>query len=204
VDRRPQQRLRRVSNRARIVRGTAGFRGAVSLAAALAVPHALDDGGPFPDRDVIVFITAGVVFVTITVQGLLLPAVVRWARLPRDTFAEQERRLAERLTTEEALAALPRLTDELGADPPLGDRLSREYARHLELLRADPDTVDEPVQRRERDYTPLPLAALAQKRTSLIRLRDEHRACDRSGRMRPSHVVRSRYEQRVADARADA
>jgi CPA1 family monovalent cation:H+ antiporter len=41
-----------------------------------------------------------------------------------------------------------------------------------------PDTVDERVRRRERDCTALRLAALAQKRTTLIRLRDEHRIDD--------------------------
>jgi monovalent cation/hydrogen antiporter len=60
IDRRPQQRLRRVSNRARVVSTVAGFRGAVSLAAALAIPTTVASGGPFPDRDLIVFITAGV------------------------------------------------------------------------------------------------------------------------------------------------
>jgi CPA1 family monovalent cation:H+ antiporter len=82
LDRRPQQRQRRVSNRARVVSGVAGFRGAVSLAAALAVPQMVASGEPFPGRDVIIFITAGVILITLVLQGLLLPSVVRWARLP--------------------------------------------------------------------------------------------------------------------------
>ncbi|MET8088504.1 cation:proton antiporter [Micromonospora sp. NPDC005237] len=48
LDRRPQQRSRRVGARTRVVNGVAGFRGAVSLAAALAVPHAVASGQPFP------------------------------------------------------------------------------------------------------------------------------------------------------------
>lgn len=51
LDRRPQQRLRRTSARARVPSGVAGFRGAVSLAAALAVPRLLASGEPFPGRD---------------------------------------------------------------------------------------------------------------------------------------------------------
>lgn len=58
LDRRPQQRERRVGARPRVVVGVAGFRGAVSLAAALAVPQTLHSGAPFPDRDLIVFVTA--------------------------------------------------------------------------------------------------------------------------------------------------
>jgi NhaP-type Na+/H+ or K+/H+ antiporter len=89
LDRRPQQRLRRVGPRGRVVNGVAGFRGAVSLAAALAVPATVASGEPFPGRDLIVFVTAGVIAVTL-LQGLVLPAVVRWARLPRDTSVEED------------------------------------------------------------------------------------------------------------------
>jgi monovalent cation/hydrogen antiporter len=87
LDRRPQQRLRRVGPRGRVVNGVAGFRGAVSLAAALAVPQTVASGEPFPGRDLIVFVTAGVIAVTL-LQALVLPAVVRWARLPQDTSVE--------------------------------------------------------------------------------------------------------------------
>lgn len=70
LDRRPQQRLRRVSHRFRVVTGLAGFRGAVSLAAALAVPATVTSGAPFPDRDLIVFVTTAVIVVLLVVQGL--------------------------------------------------------------------------------------------------------------------------------------
>src|SRR3954454_13700132 len=59
LDRRPQQRARRVGSRPRVVMAVAGFRGAVSLALALAVPQTLNSGEPFPGRDLIVFVTAG-------------------------------------------------------------------------------------------------------------------------------------------------
>lgn len=176
LDRRPEQQQRRVTNRARIVSGTAGFRGAVSLAAALAVPQTLDTGAAFPDRGAIIFITAGVVFVTITLQGLLLPGVVRWARTPRDDTAADERRLAERLTLEEGLAALPGLADELGTDPQLADRLRLEYETHLSNLETQPGTDGAP-HRHENDRE-LRLAVLSQKRSTLIRLRDENRIDD--------------------------
>ncbi|WBO64591.1 hypothetical protein [Streptomyces camelliae] len=65
-----------------MVSGLAGFRGAVSLAAALSGPQTLDSGEPFPDRGFIVFVTSGVILVTLMAQGLLLPAAARWAKLP--------------------------------------------------------------------------------------------------------------------------
>jgi NhaP-type Na+/H+ or K+/H+ antiporter len=80
LDRRPSQRARRMSYRARVVSTFAGFRGAISLAIALSVPVTVDSGGPFPARDHIIFVTAGVIVLTLLVQGPLLPAVVRWAR----------------------------------------------------------------------------------------------------------------------------
>lgn len=175
LDRRPEQRLRRVGARARVVSGVAGFRGAVSLAAALAVPDTVASGEPFPDRELIIFVTAGVILVTLVVQGLLLPGVVRWARLPPDTSVEEERHLAETLATEEALGALPGLADGLGTDPEVTVRLRREYEKHLRLLRANAaDADDEPALRYDQQYTALRLAIIAHKRATVVRLRDEH------------------------------
>jgi Na+/H+ antiporter len=179
LDRRAQQRLRRVSDRARVVSGVAGFRGAVSLAAALAVPEVLASGQPFPGRDMIVFVTAGVIVVTLVVQGALLPGVVRWARLPRDTSVEQERRLAETLATEEALAALPEIAEETGVDADVADRMRREYEEHLWALRAREDgDEDDSAIRHDQHYTVLRQALLDRKRATVVRLRDEHRIDD--------------------------
>jgi len=60
-----------------------GVRGVVSLAAALAVPYFLDSGAVFPHRELILFVTFGVIIITIVGQGLMLPAVVRWLGLTR-------------------------------------------------------------------------------------------------------------------------
>jgi CPA1 family monovalent cation:H+ antiporter len=56
----------------------AGVRGAVSLAAALALPFALRNGNPFPDRDLVLFVAFGVILVTLVGIGFSLPMVVRW------------------------------------------------------------------------------------------------------------------------------
>jgi len=56
----------------------AGVRGAVSLAAALALPFALANGDAFPNRDLVLFIAFGVIFVTLVGLGFSLPMVVRW------------------------------------------------------------------------------------------------------------------------------
>ena len=54
-----------------------GVRGIVSLAAALAIPFTVANGAPFPERDLILFVTFVVILVTLVVQGLLLPVVIR-------------------------------------------------------------------------------------------------------------------------------
>ncbi len=54
--------------------GWSGMRGAVSLAAALAVPLQTQTGAPFPGRDLILFLTYCVIFATLVLQGLSLPA----------------------------------------------------------------------------------------------------------------------------------
>ena len=54
-----------------------GVRGIVSLAAALAIPFATTNGQPFPNRDLILFLTFSVILVTLVGQGLLLPSVIR-------------------------------------------------------------------------------------------------------------------------------
>ncbi|TRW47279.1 Na+/H+ antiporter [Georgenia yuyongxinii] len=189
VDRRPSQRLRRVTNRARVVSTVAGFRGAVSLAVALSVPATLGSGAPFPDRDLIVFITAGVVATTLVVQGLLLGPTVRWAHLPDDDI-HRERHLAETTATEEALDALPGLAASLGADSAVVDRLRGEFEEHLEILRARDGEAAAPAQavQLHDGYTELRLALLARKRATVIRLRDQRHIDDTVLRQVQAHL----------------
>jgi CPA1 family monovalent cation:H+ antiporter len=179
LDRRPQQRLRRVGARARMVTGIAGFRGAVSLAVALAVPETVASGGAFPDRDLIIFVTSGVIVVTLVLQAPLMPVVVRWARLPHDGSVDAERHLAEIQATQEALDAITQLAAGLGTDNAITERLRHEYVKHLRVLHASDDGADdEPALQYDRQYTALRQAVLAHKRATVLRLRDERRIDD--------------------------
>jgi CPA1 family monovalent cation:H+ antiporter len=179
LDRRAQQRLRDLNARTRVVAAVSGFRGAVSLAAALAVPEKLASGAPFPHRDKIVFVTSGVIVVTLVVQGLALPLVVRWARLPADTAVEEERHLAETVATEGALAAMDKIAAERGTDHRVVDRMRTEYEKHLGVLRAHGDEADpNPGRRAEADFRSLRLGLLGHKRATVTRLRDEQRIDD--------------------------
>lgn len=79
----------------------AGMRGVVSLATALGLPLALRSGAPFPQRDVILFITFTVILVTLVVQGLSLPWFVRHFDLtePEEKAATEEQKLRLDITT---------------------------------------------------------------------------------------------------------
>src|SRR6201991_891853 len=125
VDRRPAQRLRRVPARQRTVSAVAGFRGAVSLAAILAVPHTLDSGAPFPDRDLMVLIACGVIVLSL-LQALLLPSFVRFARLPVDTSVAEELQFADEYSLDAAIDALDDTASELGSGDMVVQRVRHE------------------------------------------------------------------------------
>ncbi|MDQ1122585.1 Na+/H+ antiporter [Microbacterium trichothecenolyticum] len=127
---------RSLRHRSRMVSTVAGFRGAVSLAIALSVPTMTATGDAVPGRDAIVFVTAGVIVLTLLVQGPLLPAVIRWAKLPRDDAAIEEYELAERTISGAALAALDDLALEHGISDRVRDRARREGYERLELANA--------------------------------------------------------------------
>lgn len=75
-----------------LVLGWTGMRGVVSLAAALSIPVHLSDGTPFPQRNLILFITFIVILLTLVVQGLTLPYLIRKIRLPNldEAISEDE------------------------------------------------------------------------------------------------------------------
>jgi CPA1 family monovalent cation:H+ antiporter len=176
LDRRPAQRLRRIGARQRSVSAVAGFRGAVSLAAVLAVPQTLDSGAPFPDRDLIVVITSGVIVLTL-LQALLLPRVVRFARLPADNSVAEERQYAEVFTTDAAIDSIDATAAELGTDERVVARVRTEIEKRRKVLAAD-GAEDDPVLRHDDQYASLWLALIARKREALLELRDEQRIDD--------------------------
>ncbi|MGO2745448.1 Na+/H+ antiporter [Microbacterium sp.] len=122
--------------RMQVVSTVAGMRGAVSLAIALSVPLAMGDGSPLAGRDDIIFVTAGVILLSLLVQGPLLPAVVRWARYPVDHGEDEEFELAERAISGSAMAALDVLAAEHGISDEVRDRVRRDGYEMLELANA--------------------------------------------------------------------
>lgn len=95
--------------------GWTGMRGVVSLAAALSLPETLGDGRPFEQRSLIIFLTFCVILVTLVLQGLTLPALIRWLGL-----AAPESRDEEMQARQELLRATIRFLEEgrLESEPP--------------------------------------------------------------------------------------
>jgi CPA1 family monovalent cation:H+ antiporter len=122
--------------RMQIVTTVAGMRGAVSLAIALSVPITTATGIRLTGRDDIIFVTAGVILLSLLVQGPLLPAIVRWARFPADQGEAEEFELAERAISGAAMSALDALAAEHGISDEVRDRLRRDGYERLELANA--------------------------------------------------------------------
>jgi monovalent cation/hydrogen antiporter len=92
--------------RAVFVVGWTGMRGVVALAAAISLPEYLSDGKPFPQRDVMIFFTFCVIFVTLVLQGLTLPALIRKLGLAGVAGRNPEEEKGRRAMVEAALAYL--------------------------------------------------------------------------------------------------
>src|SRR6476646_6168583 len=91
--------------------GFVGVRGVVSLAASLAIPYALANGQPFPHRDLILFVTFGVIVITIVGQGLMLPSVLQWLGITRLGLEERSGEVQSEL--EARVAALEQVESRL-------------------------------------------------------------------------------------------
>ena len=168
LDRRPQQRLRRGTWHVRTIVGWAGMRGAVSLAAALALP------GDFPQRNLLIFLTFSVIFATLVLQGLTLPALIR-ALGVRDDGQDGREELRARLTATKA--AIARI-DELGAEEWTRDdtvqrmRGAYEYRKNRLAARAG-KREDDGFEDRSLAYQTMLREVLEAQRREIVRLRNE-------------------------------
>lgn len=104
-----------------------GTRGVISLAAALALPLLLDDGTAFPKRNSIIFLAFVVIFVTLVVQGLSLPLLIRLLKIkPQDNTAEEEKEIQLYLATN--------TLNFIGQDLPLDNKLQEQLRKKYEVL----------------------------------------------------------------------
>ena len=152
-----------------------GMRGIVSLAAALALPQALEDGSPFPERDLIVFLTFVVIAVTLVIQGLSLKPLIRRLQVGKDWSLQEEQQRAKMALGKAAIAAIDSVVAKDGISNELAERIRAEFAEQITLA------VPEGLVLRHSgadDAKRLRAAAVKAERHELIRLWRENHISD--------------------------
>ncbi|TAH33791.1 MAG: Na+/H+ antiporter [Alphaproteobacteria bacterium] len=114
--------------------GWAGMRGVVSLAAAMAIPVTLNDGTPFPYRDLILFITFVAIIITIVIQGLSLGYIAKLLKIPKDESETMEERAARHHITATALQYLKIFEGSDYHHPTAIEALQTDYSLRLNAL----------------------------------------------------------------------
>jgi CPA1 family monovalent cation:H+ antiporter len=121
----------------------AGMRGVVSLAAAFTLPLALPSGQPFPGRDYILFVAFAVILVTLVLQGLTLPVVIRKLHVPPDAETDEEERLARLEANKAALKWIEDAAANKKFSPDAANRLHAEYDERIEQLQLCAENPDD-------------------------------------------------------------
>lgn len=151
-----------------------GMRGVVSLAAAFALPLALSNGSPFPGRDYILFFAFSVILVTLVVQGLTLPLLIRKLGIPHDGETDEEERLARLEANRAALEWIEQARGNGKFSADAVDRLRAEYDERIQQLELCADNPDEcRGEIATPRYQRLQHQALRVERKTIIRLRNE-------------------------------
>lgn len=166
------------------------MRGVISLAAALALPLTAAGGGPFPGRDLILFLTFSVILATLVVQGLSLPLIIRLLGLEDDGSVEREEVRARLEAAEAALTRLGELEAEAWVREDTAERVRGLYGyrRSRFLARAqapegtNPGGNGEVIEARSRDYQRLVRELVQAQRLALIRLRNGNSISDEAFR----------------------
>jgi CPA1 family monovalent cation:H+ antiporter len=145
-----------------------GMRGAVSLAAALALPP------DFPQRDIVLFLTFAVIFTTLVLQGLTLPVLIRRLEVHDDGADEREELAGRRAAAEAALEAVDALAAEEWTRDDTVERMRRlyEYRRSRFAARAGETDDGDAYEHRARKYQKMVRQVLEAQRAELLRLRN--------------------------------
>ncbi len=163
--------LRVESWRAAVFISWAGMRGAVSLAAALALPLQTDADGAFPGRDLILFLTFSVILATLVGQGLTLPLVIRVLGLEEDGLEEREDAKARIRAAEAAIERLAELELEEWVREETAERMRGLYTFRADRFRARFAEDDDGIELRSQDFQRLRRELLDAERLAVLELR---------------------------------
>jgi monovalent cation/hydrogen antiporter len=151
-----------------------GMRGAVSLAAALALPLETDAGAPFPERDLVIFLAFTVILATLVLQGLTLPVLSRVLGVEDDGREEYEETKARLKAADAALARMEELAGEGWVNDDTAERMRGFYAFRRGRFAARFDDADDgAIEERSQAYQRLRRELLEAERAAVVRLRSE-------------------------------
>lgn len=146
------------------------MRGAVSLAAALALPL---DPVAFPERDLMIFLAFCVILATLVGQGLTLPWLVRRLGIVSTTGEETEEAHARLAAVEAALNRLTELADEYPGHLELVEQLQARYDHEANHIWPHSESPRDEVEQEALDHFEIRSAVVAAQRDAVIRLRDD-------------------------------
>jgi len=170
------QRERLPQARQIFIVGWTGMRGVISLAAAIALPHTLVNGEPFSQRQMIIFLAFSVILVTLVLQGLTLPPLIRALGLAGVTGRTTEEEEARRAILNAALRRLDAVRESESDDfAKVFDDMELHYRGRLATLTEEEADVRSALHRR---YVELSRELLQVERQHAIRLRNEGRIND--------------------------
>jgi CPA1 family monovalent cation:H+ antiporter len=153
-----------------LVLGWAGMRGVVSLAAALSVPILIQEGQPFPYRNLILFITFIVILVTLVLQGLTLPWLIRKVKPEDKNIAIPEQKQEMIIQKKIAQASLQFLEEKYGEDRLLNEHLNNLHARlklDLRFFNQELEEINNTKENSLKSYQTIYLELLEQQRRLL-------------------------------------
>jgi Na+/H+ antiporter len=175
----------------------AGMRGAVSLAAALAIPLTTHAGRGFPERDLIIFLTFCVILGTLVLQGLSLPALIRMTRIQPDYSEDEEDARARIRAAEAAIARLDELLAEDWVREDTAERLRGLYGFRVNRFSSRFDeNADGAIEEQSQAYQRLRRELLDAERAAVTQL-------GRDGEISGDVVNRVRRDLDLEDARLD-
>jgi CPA1 family monovalent cation:H+ antiporter len=153
-----------------VVIAWAGMRGAVSLAAALSLPI---EPAPFPERNLIIYLTFCVILATLVGQGLSLPWIVGRLGLVAGTGTQREENRARQAAIDAALDRLDDLAIEYPDHLPLVDQLRARFEHEADHAWPDDGADLDEADRERVDHQAIRLSVVEAQREAVIRLRDD-------------------------------
>jgi CPA1 family monovalent cation:H+ antiporter len=162
-----------------LMTGWTGMRGAVSLAAALAIPLSIDAGGPFPGRELIIFLTYCVILATLLLQGLTLPWLIIKLGVEDDGTSEREEAKARIVAAMAAIEKLNELESEEWVRDDTVERMRGLYAYRERRFRARYEGDGEALfEERSVAYQRLQREILEAQRAAVVELRNQGKIND--------------------------